>query len=123
MLLNDSPAEQSSQAPSPTRLRRDEPKVASGKIAAFQYLAVIVFLYVLSGFWVLQVRESESYTERADANRIKSRPVLAPRGKILDRNGRVIVDNRESFSLVLARESLKEEHLKPISEGLNLDYE
>ena len=56
-------------------------------------------------------------------NSIKSIPVLAPRGKILDRDGRVIVDNHSSFSLYLSRENLKMEHLKPIAEGLNLDYD
>ena len=59
----------------------------------------------------------------AERNRIKSLPILAPRGKILDRDGRVIVDNHSSFSLILSRENLKEEHLKAIAEGLNLDYD
>ncbi len=57
------------------------------------------------------------------ANSIKSIPVLAPRGKILDRDGRVIVDNHSSFTLYLSRENLKMEHLRPIAEGLNLDYD
>ncbi len=56
-------------------------------------------------------------------NSIKAIPVLAPRGKILDRDGRVIVDNHSSFSLFLSRENLKMEHLKPIAEGLNIDYD
>jgi penicillin-binding protein 2 len=34
----------------------------------------------------------------------------------------VIVDNHSSFSLLLARESAKEEHLRPIAQGLDLDY-
>ena len=50
-------------------------------------------------------------------------PILAPRGKILDRDGRVIVDNHSSFSLILSRDNLKEEHLRPIADGLNMDYD
>src|SRR5271166_3656195 len=84
---------------------------------------VAVFLFLLSGFWELQVRDPAIYQERALQNSIKSIPVLAPRGKILDRDGRVIVDNHSSFSLYLSRENLKMEHLKPIAEGLNLDYD
>ena len=61
--------------------------------------------------------------KQPSATRIKSLPILAPRGKILDRDGRVIVDNHSSFSVILSRENLKEEHLKPIAEGLNLDYD
>ena len=102
---------------------RDDPKLASGKIAAFQYLTVAIFLLLLSGFWELQVKKQESYSELADRNRIKYYPVLAPRGKILDRDGRVIVDNHLSWTLLLARETLKTEHLPMIAAGLNLDLD
>jgi penicillin-binding protein 2 len=102
---------------------RDDTKFASGRIAVFQYLAVAVFLFLISGFWNLQVRNPEYYTEQAERNRIKSQPLLAARGKILDREGRIIVDNHASFSLILSRENLKDEHLRPIADGLSLDYE
>jgi penicillin-binding protein 2 len=104
-------------------LLRDDSKFASGKIAFFQYLMVAVFLFLITGFWDLQVRNPALYQERAMENSIKAIPVLAPRGKILDRDGRVIVDNHSSFTLYLSRENLKMEHLKPIAEGLNLDYD
>ncbi len=106
-----------------SQLLRDDSKFASGKIAFFQYLMVGIFLFLITGFWDLQVRNPEVYQERAMRNSIKSIPVLAPRGKILDRDGRVIVDNHSSFSLFLSRENLKMEHLRPIAEGLNLDYD
>src|SRR5208282_884648 len=108
---------------SANRLLRDDTKFASGKIAFFQYVMVGIFLFLVTGFWDLQIRYPEVYQERAERNSIKSIPVLAPRGKILDRDGRVIVDNHSSFSLFLSREDLKMEHLKPIAEGLNLDYD
>src|SRR5579864_5701222 len=101
---------------------RDDPKLASGKIAFFQYLTVGVFVFLISGFWSIQVRNPEFYSERAELNRIKAVPIVAPRGKILDRDGRVIVDNHASYRVLLARESLKMEHLRPIADGLNLDY-
>ena len=101
---------------------RDDPKLASGKIAFFQYLTVGVFLFLISGFWNIQVRNPDFYSERAELNRIKAVPIVAPRGKILDRDGRVIVDNHSSYSVLLARENLKIEHLRPIADGLNLDY-
>lgn len=104
------------------RVVRDDTTFAAGKLAFFQYLAVAVFLFLISGFWNLQVRNPELYSEQAERNRIKSLPVLAPRGKILDRDGRVIVDNHASISLILSRENLKEQHLRTIATGLNLDY-
>jgi penicillin-binding protein 2 len=79
-------------------------------------------VFLISGFWRLQVQNPDFYGERAQQNSIKSVPILAPRGRILDRDGRVIVGNHSSFTLLLARESLKEEHLRPIAQGLDLDY-
>ena len=101
---------------------RDDPKFASEKIAFFQYGIVGVFVFLIAGFWNLQVRNPDIYSERAESNRIKSVPIVAPRGKILDRDGRVIVDNHSSYSVLLSRENLKTEHLRPIADGLHLDY-
>jgi penicillin-binding protein 2 len=103
-------------------LLRDDAKFAASKIAIFQYSAVVIFLFLISGFWKLQVQNPQIYDERAQQNSVKSVPILAPRGRILDRDGRVIVDNHPSFTLILAREAIKEDHLKPIAQGLDLDY-
>ena len=40
----------------------------------------------------------------AEQNRVRNVPILAPRGKILDREGRIIVDNYPSFSALLLRD-------------------
>jgi penicillin-binding protein 2 len=101
---------------------RDDTNFAAGKIAFFQYFSVAVFVFLIAGFWDLQVRNSEMYSEAALRNSVKSLPILAPRGKILDRDGRVIVDNHSSYALILNRQILKPEHLKAIAEGLNMDY-
>ena len=101
---------------------RDDTRFAAGKIAIFQYATVFIFLFLISGFWRLQVQNPEFYGERAQQNSIKSVPIPGPRGRILDRDGRVIVDNHSSFSLLLARESAKDEHLRSIAQGLDLDY-
>jgi len=101
---------------------RDDTKFAAGRIAVFQYCAVVIFLFLVSGFWRLQVQNPQSWGERAQANSIKSIPIPGPRGRILDRDGRVIAENHSSFRLILAREQLKDEHLRPIAQGLDLDY-
>ena len=107
----------------PKPFLREDVSRAAAKIAFVQYAIVAVFLFLISGFWRLQIESPDVYTQAAERNRIKSVPILAPRGKILDRDGRVIVDNHSSFSLILSRENLKEEHLKAIADGLNLDYD
>jgi penicillin-binding protein 2 len=103
------------------RIFRDDARFALGRITAFQYFIVAVFLFLLSGFWYLQVYNHESNSELAERNRIKTVPVPAPRGKILDRGGRIIVDNHSSFTVFLSQETLKPEHLAPIATALHLD--
>jgi penicillin-binding protein 2 len=116
--------QQPDQMPSPRKLKlRDDPSFAAAKLAGFQYLAVAIFLFLVSGFWQLQIKSPEIYNERAERNRIKALPIVAPRGKILDRDGRVIVDNHSTWSLILSRENLKTEHLHEIADGLHLDYD
>lgn len=47
------------------------------------------------------------YAELADQNRIKSIPLLAPRGRILDREGRTIADSLPSFAILLLRDQTR----------------
>lgn len=105
----------------PERLLQDDPKGSPAKIAIFQYITVAVFVFLISGFWKLQVQNPDVYSEAAERNRIKSTPILAARGRILDRDGRVIVDNKASYSLLLNRDSVLFDHLPLICDAMQLD--
>ena len=105
------------------RLSQDDTRFALGRIAGFQYCIAAVFLFLITGFWVLQVRDGESNSQLAERNRVKTVPVLAPRGKLLDRDGRVIVDNQAAFTLLLTRENLNPDHIDGIAAGLHMDPE
>ncbi len=107
---------------SPDELLHDSTKAATRKIAVFQYFIVAIFIFLISAFWALQVQSPDVYSEAAERNRVKSTPILAPRGKIMDRDGRVIVDNKASYSVLLNRDQLKSEHLPAIADALSLDY-
>jgi penicillin-binding protein 2 len=120
MPQNDSERERQADSRN-NKFFRDDTRFALGRIAVFQYVTVGVFLFLMAGFWVLQVRDHEAISEMAERNRIKTVPLLAPRGKILDRDGRIIVDNNPSFNVVLFQENLKPEHLDAIAEGLRVD--
>src|SRR5271169_521693 len=82
---------------------RDE-KVSQLRLTAVQYVLLGIFLLLAFGLWRLQVARSDYYSTLAEQNRIKQVPMLAPRGKILDREGRIIVDNYPSFSVLLLRD-------------------
>lgn len=105
------------------RFFKDDARFALGRITVFQYVTVLAFGFLLVGFWILQVHDHEANSELAERNRIKTVPVPAPRGKFLDREGRVIVDNHSSFTAMLSQETLKLEHLAPIAMALGLDLE
>ena len=98
-------------------------KFAQFKIAVVQYVTVAIFFVLSTGFWRLQISQPEYYKELADQNRIKSLPLLAPRGRIVDREGRVIVGNYPSFSILLLREQVRdpERDLPLVAAGLDLD--
>ena len=77
---------------------RDE-KVSALRLTAAQYIILGIFLVLAYGLWRLQVMQSEYYSLAAEKNRIRNVPILAPRGKIVDREGRVIVDNSGFLSI------------------------
>ena len=101
---------------------RDE-KVSEVRLTAAQYIILGIFLILAYGLWRLQVMESGYYASAAEKNRIRNVPVLAPRGKILDREGRTIVDNYPSFSALLLRDSSRDlaGDADLIAQGLHID--
>ncbi len=80
-------------------------------------------LLILFRFWTLQIHKGAEYSQRADTNRVRIQQVVAPRGNIVDRNGREMVTNRPSFNVVLVREDSNDidELLKKLSRVLDED--
>jgi penicillin-binding protein 2 len=99
-----------------------EDKVSQLRLTAVQYVLLGIFLVLAFGLWRLQVARSEYYSTLAEQNRIKQVPLLAPRGKILDREGRIIVDNYPSFSVLLLRDQKRdlESDADKIAAGLRM---
>jgi penicillin-binding protein 2 len=102
-----------------------ESKITQVKFTAVQYVIVAVFMVLAYGLWSLQVRRSGELVVKADQNRIKRVPILAPRGKILDRDGNIIVDNYPSFSALLLRDQMRDLNAdaRKIADGLHLPAE
>lgn len=99
-----------------------ETKIPQVKFTAVQYVIVAVFLVLAYGLWSLQVRRNDEYQTRAEQNRIRRVPILAPRGKILDRDGQLIVDNYPSFSALLLRDQMRDLNAdaQKIADGLHM---
>ncbi len=95
------------------------------RLAIVSYVIVGMIALLLVGFWKLQIIESDHYTQLAERNRIRAIPIIAPRGRMLDREGRFLVDNYSSFSVLLLRDDPQqvERNLPQIAEGLGVPLE
>jgi penicillin-binding protein 2 len=100
-------------------------KLPTGKLHAIQYLVALILAVLLVGLWRLQVLNAESFRSLAEANRIRKVPILAPRGRIFDREGRLLVDNYPSVSCYLLREQVKDldADLPLIAQGLHISVD
>src|SRR5580700_12201482 len=100
-------------------------KLSTFKLTLVQYGILIMMLGLAAGLWRLQVLNVDSYRVLAEQNRIRKEPILAPRGKLFDREGRLVVDNYPSISCFLVREQSKniEADLPIIARGLHLDVD
>jgi penicillin-binding protein 2 len=92
----------------------------------FIQILVVVMLGALSvRLYVLQVVRGERYAELAENQRRRRLPIPAPRGVIFDREGRVLVDSRPIYNVIMSREDVKNKDLNaliaPLAEGLSLD--
>src|SRR5438309_2535471 len=105
----------------------DDSQNLRGRLRLIQAL-VMVLLGVLSvRLYLLQIVNGERYAEIAENQRIRLLPIPAPRGVIFDRNGKLLVDSKPIYSIILSREDTKGIDryalVKPLAEGLMLDPE
>src|SRR6476620_4972784 len=92
----------------------------------FLQALILVMLGALGvRLYVLQVVRGEKYGELAENQRRRRLPIPAPRGVIYDREGRVIVDSKPIYNVILSREDVKGKTLasltQPLAEGLVID--
>jgi penicillin-binding protein 2 len=108
----------------PGRVDRNE-KLPTLKLTVVQYGILLMMLALAAGLWRLQILGADSYRVLAEQNRIRKEPVLAARGKLFDRENRLIVDNYPSVSCFLVREQNAniDADLPLIAKGLNVDLD
>ena len=69
------------------------------RVALLLGLAVVLFGIILFRLWYLQILSGEQFVAQANDNRLRSVKVMAPRGPIQDRHGKVIVENRAGLAV------------------------
>jgi penicillin-binding protein 2 len=76
------------------------------RISILTGLAIAIFSVLFLRLWYVQVLSGDKYRNEANDNRIREIRVQAPRGDILDRNGKVLVANRTELAIQVSPQDL-----------------
>jgi penicillin-binding protein 2 len=100
-----------------------ETRYAARRLVVLQWGVVALSLFLITGFWRLQIVDPEYYSQLSERNHIKEIKIPAARGRILDRDGRVLVDNYPAFSVVgkWGDDKQLESDLPGIAAGLGME--
>jgi len=71
------------------------------RIVVAMLVVVAVWSALVGRLFYLQVVEGDRYSQSAERNSVRSRRLIAPRGMIFDRNGKILVDSRPSFDVLV----------------------
>jgi penicillin-binding protein 2 len=97
------------------------------RIATIQIIAVICLTILGARLYYLQMVKGDYYAKKAENQRVRLLRIPAPRGAIFDRFGRILVDSRSTYNVLLDREAFKnvatDSLIEPFTEGLQIDEE
>jgi len=101
----------------------EDRRKTSTRVTSLQAVIAVAFAVLAVGFWVLQVVQHQQYNEMAENNHQRTLALRAPRGLVFDREGRVLVENRHSYSISIVREHTKDlpETVRVLSSVLGLE--
>jgi len=106
---------------------RDELELLRSRISILTYGVVAILCVLVFGFWKLQVVQSTHYADLAQRNSIKEIRLVASRGKIYDRNHKILADNRPSYNILYLRNEhtphTVEETVGMLADGLGMSVE
>ncbi|MEQ1645902.1 MAG: penicillin-binding transpeptidase domain-containing protein, partial [Pyrinomonadaceae bacterium] len=95
------------------------------RIGTIQVLAFILLTLLGVRLYFLQIVRGDYYSDRAESQRVRFIPIPAPRGAVFDRYGRLLVDSRPTYNVVLSNEPLKKinvaDRVDDYSKGLGLE--
>ena len=79
------------------------------RVAIIGGVALVIFGIIFFRLWYLQVLSGDKYLAEANNNRVREIKVEAPRGKIVDRDGQILVDNRQGKAVKIVPDKLPED--------------
>ena len=90
-----------------TPLMPDDRRSLTLRLSVLQYIVALLFAALAVAFWVFQIAQHEKFREMAEKNHLRRLPLPAPRGVLLDRHGKILVENQNTFNIALVREQTK----------------
>ena len=89
-------------------VQHEDRRTFSIRLTVIKALVILVFSAQAVAFWWFQVARHEEFAARADANHLRTITLRAPRGVLLDRDGQVMVENREIQNISISREQTED---------------
>jgi penicillin-binding protein 2 len=74
------------------------------RLTALSALAAAALYALAVAFWYFQVIDNATYVRMAENNHVRKLALRAPRGVLFDRDGTLLVENREAFTISILRE-------------------
>src|SRR5262245_10219183 len=104
-------------------LMPDDRRTLGLRLSVVQYVVAAAFALLAVAFWVFQVAQHQKFDEMAENNHLRRLPLPAPRGVLFDRNGQVLVENRNIYNIALVREQSGkiDETLRILAAATNTD--
>lgn len=99
------------------------------RISVLGGFALLAFAVIFFRLWFVEVLSGEAYLKEAKANRVREIPIQAPRGRILDANGHVLVGNKTILALQVEPDELprqreaRNKELEKLAEIANMPYD
>jgi len=87
---------------------RDDLRPIQRRAVVLLALLGAAFAVVLGKLWVLQVIQSQRWRTAAENNRLRRLPLEAPRGRVTDVRGDIVLDNRPTYQLLLFPEEMSD---------------
>src|SRR5215203_667561 len=82
----------------------DAPRV---RLSVLGVVVVSLFAALFGRLWYLQVAAAPEYQQELSTNRLRTVQIQPQRGRILDIDGRVLVDNKRTLVVTIERDEIK----------------
>ena len=102
----------------------DETQNLKARMTIIHGIVFAILAALGARLYFLQVVSGDYYAERAENQRVRLLRIPAPRGAIFDRSGKLLVDSRSTYNIILSGEDMKGKNLgeliEPLAEGLGV---